>query len=599
MLKIYKKVSPFILATLLILRVIAYIMFPELFYNNKMSYGVLLHAISSDVVYSMEASEDTDYVIVTLQGAGGSYDEDSAERKYIVLTNGSNGYLLAHAKACGVNIIERNHQIFSSLRIAKFLIIGGLVVVTYNVYQKKKRIPSVVVVGGASGGTQETQDTKVTFADVAALDEEKFELVEIVDFLKDPERYTKLGAKIPRGVLLDGKPGTGKTLLAKAVAGEAGVTFISASGSGFINKYIGVGADNIRKLFEKAKQEAPCIVFIDEIDAIGGKRKEEDCGGDSERNQAIDQLLTELDGFQTRDNIIIFAATNNPEILDPALTRPGRFDRTIHVGLPDVRGRKAILEVHSRNKPLFEDVSLEYIAKNTAGFSGAQLENLLNEAAIHAARNQHTAISNEDVNEAFRKITVGLKKSYSMSEEERKITATHEAGHAIVSLFMSTQPNIKEVSIIPHNTAGGYTWNDTTEDKNYNSKKELTEKLAVLMAGRVSENIIIGDISTGASKDIEIATQIATSMVSVYGMDSDIGPISVKSMDARGINLLSEQIGDKILKLVKEAEEKASELITEHQSLVKEVIQILLEQETITGEEIQQIYNDSNSKCAK
>lgn len=416
MLKIYKKASPVILAGILIWEVIAYIMFPELFYNNKMSYGACLHAMSSGVIYSIEIDEDSSFAIVTLRDAGG-YDEDSV--KYIVEAFGvSNQMLRSHAEQSDVEIIERNHRIFSFLRILKFFIMVCVIYFIYQIYQKKRKKPQIAVVNGEAFSTTENiQDTQVTFNDVAALEEEKIELVEIVDFLKCPERYTRLGAKIPKGVLLNGKPGTGKTLLAKAVAGEAGVSFISASGSEFINKYIGAGADNVRKLFEKAKKEAPCIVFIDEIDAIGGKREDMSCAANTERNQTIDQLLTELDGFQTRDNIIIFAATNNPEILDPALTRPGRFDRIIHIGLPDVSGRKAILEVHFRNKPLFEDVSLEYIAKNTAGFSGAQLENLLNEAAIHAARHQHTAISNEDLDEAFKKITVGIKKSNNIMSE--------------------------------------------------------------------------------------------------------------------------------------------------------------------------------------
>ena len=600
MLKMYKKASPFILATLLILRVISYIIFPELFYNNKMSYGVLLHAMTSDMVYSMEIDKDSSFAIVTLKGAGG-YDEDNAKRKYIVecIGNGDSSFLIRQAEGKGVEIIEANHRIFSSLRIAKFLIIIGIVVGIYKIYQRKRKTPALVVVGGESRSTTgEAQDTKITFEDVAGLDEEKFELMEIVDFLKDPERYVKLGAKIPRGVLLDGKPGTGKTLLAKAVAGEANVSFIAASGSEFVNKYVGTGAENIRNLFEKAKQKVPCIIFIDELDAIGGRRQEEDCGGTSERNQTIDQLLTELDGFQARDNIIIFAATNHPDLLDPALIRPGRFDRIIHVGLPDVLGRKAILEIHSKNKPLFEDVSLDYIAKNTAGFSGAQLENLLNEAAIHAARNQHTAISNEDVNEAFRKITIGLKKSYIMSEEEKKAIASYEVGKAIVSLSMPTQPNVKEISIIPHNTTGSI-WYDMTEDRHY-GKKELTEKLAVLMAGYVSEKIIIGDISTRASKDIEMATRIATKMVSMYGMDLSIGPISTRSID--DLFWLGEKnldnIGDKILQLMRDVEENVSRLIKTDQELVEQVIQILLEQETMTGEEIQKIYDEYNLKYA-
>lgn len=596
MLEFCKKASLFIVSALLFLRII----FPELFYN-KMTYRAFLEAIDLGLIYSMETSDGSTYSLVTLiesHRINGKKVEDSSKRKYVVNTAGSD-YAKDKAEMEGVKIIEKSHRIFSAQRISKFIIIVAIVLVIYYVHQRKRKTPAVEVVGGGFDSTEEIKDTKVTFADVAGLDEEKFELAEIVDFLKDPEKYTKLGAKIPRGVLLDGKPGTGKTLLAKAVAGEAGISFISASGAEFVNKYSGVGADNVRKLFEKAKQKAPCIVFIDEIDAIGRKRSEENCGGDGERNQTIAQLLTELDGFQIRHNIIIFAATNNPKLLDPALTRPGRFDRTIHIGLPNIRARKAILEIHSRNKPLFEDVSLESIAKNTAGFSGAQLENLLNEAAIHAARNQHIAISNKDLDEAFRKVTVGLKKSYIMSEEEKKFIASYEVGRAIVSLLMPTQPNMKEISIIPH---GAYTWNDMTEDKNYDSKNKLMERLVVLMAGRASERIIIGDTSTRASKDIELATKIAANMVSVYGMDSEIGPISIGVLKNEDIILLGEKtldnIEDKISKLLNEADEKATSLVKVYRELIEEMIQILIEQETMIGEEIQQIYNEYESKCA-
>lgn len=590
MLKIYKNVSSVIFSALLFIGVISYIIFPELFYNNKINYGACINAISSGVVYSIEFDEDSDFAIITLRGADGY--ADASKRKYIVQSMYERHYLLDHAEENDVKIIEKNHRIFSSLRLLKVFIIICIIYFIYKIYQwkKKKEVKSCSTTG-------EVQDTEVTFDDVAALGEEKSELFEIIDFLKNSEKYTKIGAKIPKGVLLYGEPGTGKTLMAKAVAGEAGVSFISASGSEFINKYIGVGARNIRELFTEARQKAPCIIFIDEIDAIGGKRRDDSQGGDSEINHTIAQLLTELDGFKNRNDIIIFAATNRIDILDPALTRPGRFDRIIHIGLPDVRGRKAILEVHSRNKPLFEDVCLERIAKNTVGFSGAQLENLLNEAAIHAARNQHTAISNQDLNEAFNKITVGLKKLNSnMSEEEKKVIATHEAGHVIVSLLMPTQPNIKEVSIIPHNTGEGYTLNDMNDDKKYSSKKELKEKLAVLMAGFVAENIIIGDISTRASTDIEKATEIATKMVSVYGM-SEFGPISLESI--KSINyILSEKmvsnINDKIYQTIKEAEKEASRLIQNNQELVENLIQALIDKETVTKEEIQQIYNEYN-----
>ena len=359
----------------------------------------------------------------------------------------------------------------------------------------------------------ETTKSKTKFDDVAGLEEEKHEMIEIVDFLKNPERFNKMGAKIPRGVLLCGQPGTGKTLIAKAIAGEANVPFISMSGSEFIEMFAGLGASRVRKLFEKAKKIAPCIIFIDEIDAIGSRRNTSG-GAESENNQTLNQLLVEMDGFDTEETIIVLAATNRPEMLDKALLRPGRFDRRITIGLPDMRGREAILKIHAKDKQFANDVNLKSIAEDTAGFTGADLANILNEAAIIATINEHEAITNKDIEDAVKKVTVGLEKqSRVISEKDKKLTAYHEAGHAIVSSRLETQKGVKEVSIIPRGVAGGYTMYKSNEDKCYISKTEMLEKMVALMGGRAAEKIVLNDISTGASNDIEVATNIAKDMI--------------------------------------------------------------------------------------
>ena len=368
----------------------------------------------------------------------------------------------------------------------------------------------------------ETTKSKTKFEDVAGLDEEKHEMIEIVDFLKNPERFNKMGAKIPRGVLLCGQPGTGKTLIAKAIAGEANVPFISMSGSEFIEMFAGLGASRVRKLFEKARKVAPCIIFIDEIDAIGSRRNSNG-GAESENNQTLNQLLVEMDGFDTEETIIVLAATNRPEMLDKALIRPGRFDRRITIGLPDLRGREAILKIHAKEKKFAEDVNLKSIAEDTAGFTGADLANILNEAAIIATINEHDAITNKDIEDAVKKVTVGLEKqSRVISEKDKKLTAYHEAGHAIVSSELNTQKGVKEVSIIPRGVAGGYTMYKSDEDKWYISKTEMLEKMVALMGGRAAEKIVLNDISTGASNDIEVATDIAKNMITKYGMSETL-----------------------------------------------------------------------------
>lgn len=364
--------------------------------------------------------------------------------------------------------------------------------------------------------------TKIKFGDVAGLDEEKEELVEIVEFLKKPEKFTKMGAKIPKGVLLYGKPGTGKTLIAKAIAGEADVPFISMSGSEFIEMFAGLGASRVRKLFEKARKLAPCIVFIDEIDAIGARRTS-NSGAETENNQTLNQLLVEMDGFSSEETIIVLAATNRPEMLDKALLRPGRFDRQITIPTPDLKGRLEILKIHGKDKKIADGVNLESIAEDTAGFTGAELANILNEAAIIATKNKHEAIEEEDIEEAVKKVTVGIEKRTRVySEKDKKLTAYHEAGHAVVSRYLPTQPEVKEISIIPRGVAGGYTMHKSDEDKYYISKTEMQEKLIVLLGGRAAERLVLDDISTGASNDIEVATKIARDMVTKYGMSDTL-----------------------------------------------------------------------------
>ena len=436
---------------------------------------------------------------------------------------------------------------------------------------------------------------KITFKDVAGLDEEKAEMMEIVEFLKRPEQYTKMGAKTPRGVLLCGKPGTGKTLIAKAIAGEANVPFISMSGSEFIEMFAGLGASRVRKLFEKAKKVSPCIIFIDEIDAIGSRRTSSS-GADTENNQTLNQLLVEMDGFDSDQSIIVIAATNRPEMLDEALLRPGRFDRTITIALPDLRGREEILKIHSKNKKLAENVNLKSIAGDTAGFTGAELENILNEAAIIATNKKHEAIKNSDIEDAVKKVTVGLEKhNRIVSEKDKKLTAYHEAGHAVVSRYLETQKDIKEVSIIPRGIAGGYTMYKTNEDKFYVSKTEMEEKLISLLGGRAAEKVALDDISTGASNDIEVAMKIARDMVTVYGMSDKIGPMSIDlEKDPYQIQLLGNNLEDEIGKEVKAiletAYERAQMLLRAHRDKLDAVALKLLEKEVINEEEFEQIF---------
>ena len=448
----------------------------------------------------------------------------------------------------------------------------------------------------------EDEKRKTTFKDVAGCDEEKAELEELVEFLKNPESFTELGARIPRGVLLVGPPGTGKTLLARAVAGEAGAPFLSISGSDFVEMYVGVGASRVRDLFEQAKKKAPAIVFIDEIDAVGRHRGAGTGGGNDEREQTLNQLLVEMDGFGTNSGIIVIAATNRPDVLDPALLRPGRFDRQITVNRPDAQGREDILKVHSRNKPLGPDVDLKEIAKDTIGFTGADLENLLNEAALLAVRRKKKALTMEEISDATSRVEMGTeKKSHKYSKKAKKLTAYHEAGHAVSSYYLKDHDPVKEISIIPRGMgAGGYTWY-TPQEENYNSKADMLEDLVSLLGGRVAEALSLHDISTGASNDLQRATSICRDMVSKYGMSEELGPVVYSDdnnevflgKDYGHVNNYSEatsaRIDEQIEKMMRSAYAKTEDILKTHYDKLELVAETLIEKEKISGDEFKQL----------
>ena len=443
---------------------------------------------------------------------------------------------------------------------------------------------------------------KTTFADVAGADEEKEELREIVEFLKNPKKYNELGARIPKGVLLVGPPGTGKTLLARAVAGEAGVPFFSISGSDFVEMFVGVGASRVRDLFEQAKKNSPCIIFIDEIDAVGRQRGAGLGGGHDEREQTLNQLLVEMDGFGANEGVIMIAATNRPDILDPALMRPGRFDRQVTVGYPDIKGREEILKVHAKGKPIAPDVELKTIAKSTAGFTGADLENLLNEAALLAARRSLKAITMREIEEATIKVVVGTeKKSRVMTDKEKKLTAYHEGGHAVVTFFCKTQDPVHQISIIPRGMAGGYTMQLPAEDRSYRTKGEMKEDLIVLLGGRVAEALTLDDISTGASNDIERATKTARAMVTRYGMSDSLGTIMYGQDDSEPFlgrdmghirdysETTASAIDAEIRRLMDTAYKNAETILMTHMDKLHQVAKFLFDHEKMSGEEFEAV----------
>ncbi len=490
--------------------------------------------------------------------------------------------------------------------LPSLIMIGALI---FFWYYMSKRMSSMdggaktMNFGKAKVKQMADEKRKTTFADVAGADEEKEELREIVEFLKNPKKYNELGARIPKGVLLVGPPGTGKTLLARAVAGEAGVPFFSISGSDFVEMFVGVGASRVRDLFDQAKKNSPCIIFIDEIDAVGRHRGAGLGGGHDEREQTLNQLLVEMDGFGANEGVIMIAATNRPDILDPALMRPGRFDRQITVGYPDMKGRYAILKVHSKGKPLAPDVDLMTIAKSTSGFTGADLENLLNEAALLAARKDLKAVTMEEIEEATIKVVVGTeKRSHVVSEKDKKITSYHEAGHAVASYFMPTQDPVHQISIIPRGMAGGYTMSLPKEDKSYKSRQEMKENLVVLLGGRVAESLTLDDICTGASNDIERATQIARSMVTKYGMSEKLGPICFTGSEGGEIFLgrdyghakeysetVAAQIDEETKDIILTAYNKCKEILSQHMDKLEAVAQFLFRNEKMDGDKFRAV----------
>ena len=504
------------------------------------------------------------------------------------------------------------------MTIAIVLLAGLMIVMTRRMNQSIMSESNRTLSFGKARVRKNDGGKKVTFEDVAGADEEKEELREIVEFLKDSKKYSDLGARIPKGVLLVGPPGTGKTLLAKAVAGEADAPFLSISGSDFLEMYVGVGASRVRDLFAQAKKNAPAIIFIDEIDAVGRHRGAGMGGGHDEREQTLNQMLVEMDGFVENEGIVVIAATNRPDILDPALLRPGRFDRQVTVGYPDIKGRVEILKVHARNKSLAPDVNFEEIARSTVGFTGADLENLLNEAALLAARKNLKAITKAEIEEATIKVVVGTeKRSHKISDQEKKITAFHEAGHAVATFFTEGQDPVHQVSIVPRGMAGGYTMSLPLEDKMYRSKKHMEDDLVTLLGGRVAEKIVFDDITTGASNDIERASEIARNMVTKYGMSETLGPITFGSghnevflgKDYGTVRNYSEEIAkdidEEVRAIISKAYGRCEQVLTEHRNKLDQLAAYLIENEKIDGEafaammkeetpELQETYDEYN-----
>jgi cell division protease FtsH len=510
-----------------------------------------------------------------------------------------------------VKVIQEDEPFFSIVTdlIYKIAIFGMVIMLFFLLVGGPKG-------SGSSSGTlgfgksrakqiNNNSKSKVTFDDVAGIDEEREELEEIVDFLKNPKKYTDMGARIPKGVLLVGQPGTGKTLLAKAVAGEAGVPFFFISGSDFVEMFVGVGASRVRDLFEEAKKSAPSIIFIDEIDAVGRQRGAGLGGGHDEREQTLNQMLVEMDGFAKNEGVVVLAATNRPDILDKALLRPGRFDRQIMVAPPDVKAREQILNVHAKQKKFDSSVDLKLIAKNTSGFVGADLENLLNEAALLAARHNEQAISEKDIENAMVKITMGPEKTTRVrTDKDKRLVSYHEGGHAVVSHYLASQDPVHEISIIPRGQAGGYTMYRPTEDKNFISRTEMYENIVSLLGGRVAEELVIGDISTGASNDIERATKIAKSMVTKYGMSDKVGTITFGS-DSEEVFIgrdwgqektysegTAAVIDSEIKKIIDSAYDQARAILNDHRDKLDAVAAVLIEKEKITGQEFDQIFGD-------
>ena len=569
--------------------------------SNKLAYSELLADMEKGTVTSIEIQDGGEKALVELEG-------DSVPKEVnIPDINSFMTYAQEILKTNSYTLTERTESVFMK---------GLYLIIPFGIIVIVLLFGLLLINPGNQGGnktmsfgksrarmTNGAEKTKVTFNDVAGVDEEKEELEEIVEFLKTPKKFTDMGARIPKGVLLVGQPGTGKTLLAKAVAGEAGVPFFSISGSEFVEMFVGVGASRVRDLFEQAKKNAPSIIFIDEIDAVGRQRGAGLGGGHDEREQTLNQLLVEMDGFGTNEGVIVLAATNRPDVLDKALLRPGRFDRQIVVSAPDVKAREQILEVHARKKKLAEDVDLKTVAKNTSGFAGADLENILNEAALLAARRNLDCIGMKEIEDAMVKVTMGPeKKTRVRSEKENKLVAYHEAGHAVVSRYLPTQDKVHQISIVPRGMAGGYTMYRPAEDKSFRSKIEMEESIVSLLGGRVAEKLILDDISTGASNDIERATAISRAMVTKYGMSERLGTITFGAdqeevflgRDLAHAKEYSEEtaaiIDEEVKKIVDAGYEKAINILSEHVDKLHAVAKVLLEKEKIDGDEFDKIF---------
>ncbi len=590
------------LAMWLIIGVIFIVLLTSILDNqdSKMTYSELVAKMETAEISEIELSADSKKAYVTVKG------DNNKKEVNIPSIDSFMTYAENALKEGSVTLTEQNESIF--ITILGLLTPFGLLIIFLIFW--------LFVMNPNQGGNKtmsfgkskarlmgQGEQNRVTFEDVAGVDEEKEELQEIVEFLKSPKKFTDMGARIPKGVLLVGQPGTGKTLLAKAVAGEAGVPFFIISGSDFVEMFVGVGASRVRDLFEEAKKKAPCIIFIDEIDAVGRQRGAGLGGGHDEREQTLNQLLVEMDGFGTNEGVIVLAATNRPDVLDKALLRPGRFDRQIVVSAPDVKAREQILEVHAKKKKLADDVDLKTIAKNTSGFAGADLENVLNEAALLAARRDIKEIGMKEIEDAMVKVTMGPeKKTRVRSEKENKLVAYHEAGHAVVSRFLPTQDPVHQISIVPRGMAGGYTMYRPTEDKSFMSKTEMEENIVSLLGGRVAEKLILDDISTGASNDIERATKIARSMVTKYGMSDRVGAIMLGSTqeevflgrDFAQSKEYSEEtaaiIDEETKKIIDIAYQTAEEILKANIDKLHTVAGILLEKEKIDGEEFDEIF---------